>query len=27
MYPVSQKKIDNRREAGTLLIVKQKAPR
>jgi hypothetical protein len=25
MYPVSQKKIDNRREAGTLLIVKQKA--
>jgi len=26
MYPVSQKKIDSRREAGTLLIAKQKAP-
>lgn len=26
MYPVSQKKIDGRREAGTLLIAKRKAP-
>jgi len=26
MYPVSQKKIDNRRQAGTLLIAKRKAP-
>ena len=26
MYPVSQKKIDNRRTAGTLLIAKRKAP-
>ena len=27
MYPISQKKIDNRRQAGTLLIAKRKAPR
>lgn len=26
MYPVSQKKIDSRRQAGTLLIAKRKAP-